>query len=182
MNIILHSPHSDSNQQNIRIRSETNSNPSSSQRNSLINHRNSPTTHKIKTSSKEKSLSHILNKSPTSSHHQKKTIDAKTKLTSIKSTTSIDYEFRVQTGNESQLDGTKEPVFVELTNTKGNSFKIPLNNSINNSKPFQKGQLDIFHLNIPKNFHTVNKNNKIFKFIFSIFLDKKNQFLSSKNK
>lgn len=32
---------------------------------------------------------------------------------------------------------------------------MPLINSINNSKPFQKGQLDIFHLKIPNNFHHV---------------------------
>jgi len=76
-------------------------------------------------------------------------------LTPIKSNTSIDYEFRVQTGNESHLDGTNEPVSIELINTKGQSMKISLNKSINNSKPFQKGQLDIFHLNLPNNFHNV---------------------------
>jgi hypothetical protein len=34
-------------------------------------------------------------------------------------------------------------------------MKISLNKSINNSKPFQKGQLDIFHLTLPNNFHNV---------------------------
>jgi len=119
--------------------SETSSNLSSSQQNFLLNNQ-------IKNSSNEKS--------PNPSNHRKKLIDTKI-LTPIKSNTSIDYEFRVQTGNESHLDGTNEPVSIELINTKGQSMKISLNKSINNSKPFQKGQLDIFHLNLPNNFHNV---------------------------
>jgi len=117
---------------------------------------------KSKTSSKEKSL--LSSKSSRGSNHSKKTIDAKTIL---KSNTSIDYEFRVQTGNESQLDGTNENISIELINTKCCSIKIPLVNSINNSKPFQKGQLDIFHLNIPNNFYHVKFF--LFKFAFIRF-------------
>jgi hypothetical protein len=108
---------------------------------------------KIKNSSKEKSLS---SKSSRGSNYSKKTIDAKS--ISKSSNSSIDYEFRIQTGNESQLDGTNENISIELINTKCHSIKIPLNNSINNSKPFQKGQLDLFHLNIPKHFYPVKFN------------------------
>ncbi len=124
-----------------------------------------PPHQKIKTSSKENS--------PSPSNHRKKPIDAKTRLTPIKSDTLINYEFRVQTGNESQLDGTDESVSIELINTKGQSMIIPLINSINNSKPFQKGQLDIFHLNIPNHFHNVKQyfNSSISK--FSFILDQK---------
>jgi hypothetical protein len=122
---------------------------------------NFPLNHQIKKSSKEKSLSNLIPKSSYPSNHHKKTINAKTILTPIKSNTSIDYEFRVQTGNESQLDGTNEPVSIELINTKGYSMKIPLINSINNSKPFQKGQLDIFHLKIPNNFHSVKEKKNL---------------------
>ncbi len=145
INLISLFLYSDSKQQNIQSRS----NVSSPQQSSPLPHRTSPINNKKKSSSKS-----LFNKSPTSSTHQKKTIDAKT----VKSTTSINYEFRVQTSNESPLAGTTDPVFIEIINTKGNSIKIPLNNSINNSKPFQKGQLDVFHLNIPKDFHAVNKN------------------------
>ena len=112
-----------------------------------------PRNQKFKSSSKERSLSSILSsKSSRGSNHSKKTIDAKS---ISKSNTSIDYEFRVQTGNESQLDGTNESISLELTNTKSHSIKISLANSINNPKPFQKGQLDLFHLNIPKHFYPV---------------------------
>jgi len=45
-------------------------------------------------------------------------------------------------------------------------MKIPLINSINNSKPFQKGQLDIFHLTIPNNFHNVKTKLNFFSIIF----------------
>jgi len=138
----------DSKQENIQDWLATSSKLSSSQQNFPLNHQ-------IKKSSKEKSLSNLIPKSSYPSNHHKKTIDAKTILTSVQSNTSIDYEFRVQTGNESQLDGTNEPVAIELINTKGHSLKIPLVNSINNPKPFQKGQLDIFHLNIPNHFHNV---------------------------
>jgi hypothetical protein len=112
-------------------------------------------------------------KSPSPSNHRQKPIDTKTRLTPIKSNTSINYEFRVQTGNESQLDGTDESVSIELINTEGQSMIIPLINSINNSKPFQKGQLDIFHLNIPNHFHHVKQyfNSLISKLY--CFLDQK---------
>lgn len=119
-----------------------------------------PTTRKSKSSSKEKPFSNLLPKSSRGSNHRKKTIDAKTVVTSTSSssTTSINYEFRIQTGNESQLDGTNESVSIEIINNKGQSMKIPLIDSINNSTPFQKGQLDIFHLSIPNHFQNVAKS------------------------
>ena len=51
INLISLFTNSDSNQQNIQVRSETNSNLSSSQHNSPLTHRNSPINHKLKTSS-----------------------------------------------------------------------------------------------------------------------------------
>lgn len=116
---------------------------------------NLPTRRKSKSSSKEKSLSNLISKSSRGSNHRKKTIDAKTIVTSTSSITSINYEFRIQIGNESQFDGTNQSVSIEIINNKGQSMKIPLSNSINNSKPFQKGQLDIFHFTIPNQFHNV---------------------------
>ncbi|CAF1168462.1 unnamed protein product [Adineta ricciae] len=110
-------------------------------------------------STNQKKISSSKERSSSLSNHRKKSIDATTKLTPIKSNTSIDYEFRVQTSNDSPQDGTNQAVFLELTNTKENSIRIPLINSMNNSKPFQKGQLDIFHLKIPRTFHTIKKIN-----------------------
>jgi hypothetical protein len=138
----------DSKQENIQDWFETYSNLSSSEQNIPLNYLNV----QPKSSSKDKSLSNLLPKSSYPSNYDKKPL-----LTSIKSNISIDYEFRVQTGNESQFDGTNESVSIELINTKGESMKIPLINSMNNSKPFQKGQLDIFHFNIPNNFHDVKQ-------------------------
>lgn len=109
---------------------------------------------KSKSSSKEKSLSSILSKSSRGSN-RKKTIDAKT---IISSASSMEYEFRVQIGNDSQFDPMNDPISIELMNNQGQSMIIPLMNSINNSKPFQKGQLDLFRLNIPKQFQPVKQS------------------------
>ena len=106
-----------------------------------------------------------------------KTINAK----SVTKNNAIDYEFRVQTGNGSRLDGTNEPVIVELTDEHGNVTQIPLQHSINNSKAFQKGQLDIFHLALPENFHSVCLlfHLKINNFTLSHFSDKKIESFAS---
>ena len=144
--------------------------------NPLSSEVNLPDRRKSKSSSKEKSLSSVFSKSSRGSNSRKKTIDAKTIVSSVSSAPSIDYEFRVQTGNDSQLDGTNDSISIELMNSKGQSMKIPLTNSINNSKPFQKGQLDIFRLNIPNQFQNVTHSDRI-KFLREFrSLDQENQF------
>ena len=97
-------------------------------------------------------LKHPPTKTPPPSSQHVKTINAK----SVTRHNPIEYEFRVQTGNGSRLDGTNEPVIVELTDEQGHVTQIPLHHSVNNAKPFQKGQLDIFHLTLPENFQAVS--------------------------
>ena len=97
----------------------------------------------------------VARKSPNSINAHKKTIDAKSKPTSSTSAMAIEYEFRVQTGNESRLDGTSQSVSLEIFDSKGQSLKVPLVHSMNNSQPFQKGQLDIFHFTIAHNLQAV---------------------------
>lgn len=143
------------------------SRPMNIQKSKIISSQTSPIRNQ---KSKEKSFSNLLPRSSFGSNHHKKTIDAKSIITTVKSSTSVDYEFRVQTGNESHLDGTKESVSIELINTKGQILRIPLTNSMNNSKPFQKGQLDIFHFNTPMNFQQVIKRIERRKSILSFFL------------
>ncbi|CAF2494121.1 unnamed protein product [Rotaria sp. Silwood2] len=138
------------NQETIQDWLETSSNISSNQINLPLNHSN------------------IINKSSQLSNYNTNSIDIKTKLTSIKSKTLIDYEFRVKLRNKLEFNEINEPIFIELMNTKGCLIEIPLIYSINNSKRFQKGQLDIFHFHIPENFHTIKKIN--------LFLFKTNKY------
>ena len=97
----------------------------------------------------------VTKKPPHPANGHMKTIDAKSKPTSSTSDMAIEYEFRIQTGNESRLDGTDQPVSLEIVDSKGQSLKVPLVHSMNNSQPFQKGQLDVFHFSIPHNLQAV---------------------------
>lgn len=126
-------------------------------------------------------VKHPTTKSPPASTHPMKTIDAK----SVTKNNTIDYEFRIQTGNGSRLDGTNEPVIVELTDEHGNVTQIPLQHSINNSKAFQKGQLDIFHLALPENFHSVSHflfKDQQFHFVSFLQIKKLNLSLPKSNR
>ncbi|CAM4748617.1 unnamed protein product [Rotaria magnacalcarata] len=102
------------------------------------------------------------------SNYNTNSCDIQTRFESIKFNSLIEYDFRVKIVNEIQFNEMNETIFIELTNAKGYSIEIPLIHSINNLKPFQIGQYDIFHFSIPNNFHPIKS--------VKLFLSKTNRY------
>lgn len=65
---------------------------------------------------------------------------------SINKRKDVSYELRIQTGTESHMNYINHTVSLRMIDDQQRQAEISLLYSINNEIPFQKGQLDIFHI------------------------------------